>query len=65
MTTARAEEFELVTWGRGGRFTRCDIDRTSAILDAEDVERYAQRVRPHGGVGDVDTAALAAPTVRR
>ncbi len=65
MTTARAEEFELVTWGRGGRFTRCDIDRISAFVEAEDVERYAQRVRPHGGVGDAETAAATAPTVRR
>lgn len=27
MTSSRSEEFELVTWGKGGRFTRCNIDK--------------------------------------
>lgn len=35
-----AEAFELVTYGRGGRFTDLDIDRTARILEREDLERY-------------------------
>lgn len=37
------EEFELVTYGRGGRFTRLDVDRTSALLEMDDLERYGRR----------------------
>jgi hypothetical protein len=42
---AEAEEFELVTYGRGGRFTTLDVNRTSVLLEAEDVERYGRRDR--------------------
>ena len=45
MTNLRAEAFELVTFGAGGRFSRHDIDKTSALLEVGDVERYAQRIR--------------------
>jgi len=64
MTNSRSEEFELVTWGRGGRFARCDIDRSSHLLEADDVERYALRAQRHGEVGDAETAASTARTVR-
>lgn len=37
------EEFELVTYGRGGRFTQLDVDRTSALLEGDDRERYGRR----------------------
>lgn len=37
------EEFELVTWGEGGRFTTQDLDRTSAVLERDDLERYGRR----------------------
>lgn len=37
------EEFELVTYGRGGRFTHLDVDRTSALLERDDLERYGGR----------------------
>ncbi len=37
------EEFELVTFGRGGRFTHLDVDRTSALLEMDDLERYGGR----------------------
>ena len=38
-----AESFELVTFGAGGRFSRQHIDKTSALLEAEDLERFASR----------------------
>lgn len=37
------EEFELVTYGRGGRFTQLDVDRTSGLLERDDMERYGRR----------------------
>jgi hypothetical protein len=37
------EDFELVTYGRGGRFTHLDVDRTSALLERDDLERYGGR----------------------
>jgi hypothetical protein len=42
---AEAEEFELVTYGKGGRFTTLDVNRISALLEPEDVERYGRRDR--------------------
>lgn len=33
-------ELELVTYGRGGRFTRLDVDRTLVLLELDDLERY-------------------------
>ena len=47
----RAEEFELVTFGAGGRFPRHDIDRICAVIEVDDVERYAQPVQRRGGAG--------------
>lgn len=37
------EDFELVTYGRGGRFTQLDVDRPSALLERDDLERYGGR----------------------
>jgi hypothetical protein len=37
------ERFELVTFGAGGKFSRFNLDKTSAILEADDIERYAPR----------------------
>lgn len=37
----RGRRFKLVTFGRGGRFSDKNIDRTSALLEADDIERYA------------------------
>lgn len=37
------EPFELVTFGAGGRFSEHDLDKTSALLEAEDLERYGKR----------------------
>ena len=45
-TPAAAQEtrlFELVTYGEGGRFSRHNIDKTSALLDADEVQRFAGR----------------------
>ena len=35
--------FELVTFGEGGNFSRHNIDKVSALLEAEDLERFAGR----------------------
>ena len=40
---ASQESFELVTFGAGGRFSRQNIDKTAALLEADDVERFASR----------------------
>lgn len=37
---ADSQTFELVTFGAGGRFSRHNIDRTSALLEADDLERF-------------------------
>jgi hypothetical protein len=39
-TPAPAPAFELVTFGKGGRFSRHNIDRTSALIEADDRERF-------------------------
>jgi hypothetical protein len=33
----------FVTFGAGGRFSRQNIDKTAALLEAEDVDRFASR----------------------
>lgn len=33
-------EFELVTFGAGGQFSRYHIDKTSSLLAADDLEKY-------------------------
>ncbi len=37
-----AEPFELITFGAGGRFSHHNVDRTSALLEIDDVERHAR-----------------------
>ena len=39
----RTDQFELVTFGAGGRFSRQNIDKTSALVEADDVEHFGQR----------------------
>jgi hypothetical protein len=41
--TEPAIEFELVTYGRGGRFSSLDLDRTSVLIGAEDAQRFGLR----------------------
>jgi hypothetical protein len=38
-------EFELVTFGAGGQFTRYNIDKTSSLLAAGDLEKYTPSER--------------------
>ena len=38
---AASPRFELVTFGKGGRFTRQNLDKTSALIEADDIERFA------------------------
>jgi hypothetical protein len=40
--TRNDEHFELVTFGKGEHFTRFNIDKTSALLEDDDVERFAK-----------------------
>jgi hypothetical protein len=42
-TPKKQERFELVTFGRGGRFSRQNIDKTSRLIEEDDVARYAGR----------------------
>ena len=37
------EPFDLVTFGAGGRFSRHNIDKVSALLEVDDLERYTDR----------------------
>jgi hypothetical protein len=39
-TSTARQAFELVTFGKGGRFSRHNIDKTSALLEADDLERF-------------------------
>jgi hypothetical protein len=39
---ASEDLFELVTFGAGGRFSR-NIDKTTALIETEDLERFASR----------------------
>ena len=38
----RQEPFQLVTFGRGGRFSRQNIDKTSVLLEADDTARFGR-----------------------
>lgn len=35
-------EFELVTFGEGEKLSRHNIDKTSSLVEEEDVERYGR-----------------------
>ena len=37
----RKDAFKLVTFGAGGRFSTRNIDKTSSLLEADDVDRFA------------------------
>ncbi len=41
-TEPEAEPFELVTYGAGGSFSRHNIDKTSALIETDDVERFGE-----------------------
>ena len=40
---AKRHRFEVVTFGAGGRFSRRNIDKISALLEDDDSERFARR----------------------
>lgn len=35
--------FDLVTFGANGRFTRENVDKTAALLEADDIARFSSR----------------------
>ena len=37
------EGFELVTFGKGGRFTSLDVDRVSSLIEQDDLARHGRR----------------------
>ena len=39
----RPGRFDLVTFGEGGRFTTLNVDKTAALLEADDVERFGRQ----------------------
>jgi len=40
---AGGQAFELVTFGKGGRFTTLDVDRVSALIEQDDLARHGRR----------------------
>jgi len=36
------EHFDLVTFGEGGRFTLLNIDKTAALMEADDIDRFGR-----------------------
>jgi predicted transcriptional regulator len=37
------DEFDLVTFGAGGRFSTHNIDKTSSLLEADDLDEFTRR----------------------
>ncbi len=37
------DRFDLVTFGEGGQFTTLNIDKTAALVEADDVERFGRQ----------------------
>ena len=42
-TPKQQERFELVTFGRGGHFSHKNVDKTSRLIEDDDVARYGRR----------------------
>jgi hypothetical protein len=40
----KQNRFHLVTFGAGGRFSRHNIDKTSALVETDDIERFSRRL---------------------
>jgi hypothetical protein len=36
------QAFELVTFGKGGRFTNLDVDRVSLLIEQDELARYGR-----------------------
>lgn len=41
-TPQQPEHFDLVTFGEGGRFTTLNIDKTAALMEADDIDRFGR-----------------------
>jgi hypothetical protein len=39
----RRDRFELVTFGKGGQFTQLNIDKTAALIEVDDIDRFRRR----------------------
>ena len=39
----RRDPFDLVTFGEGGQFTQLNIDKTAALLETDDIERFGRQ----------------------
>ena len=39
----RRSRFELVTFGEGGQFTTLNVDKTAALLEADDLVRFGKQ----------------------
>lgn len=37
------QTFELITFGKGGRFTSLDVDRVSSLIEQDDLARHGRR----------------------
>jgi len=42
-TPQQAEKFDLVTFGEGGQFSPLNIDKTAALMEADDIDRFGGR----------------------
>lgn len=42
VSVKRPHRFDVITFGAGGGFSRQNIDKTSALLEIDDVERFAK-----------------------
>ena len=40
VSTPETPGFELVTFGKGGQFTPFHVDKTTTLLELDDIERY-------------------------
>jgi predicted transcriptional regulator len=38
----KPEHFDLVTFGAGGHFTTVNVDKTSALIEADDIDRFGK-----------------------
>jgi len=38
----RPDHFDLVTFGDGGQFTPLNIDKTAALLETDDIDRFGR-----------------------
>lgn len=39
-STPQTHDFRLVTYGKGGQFTHLNVDKTTVLLELDDIDRY-------------------------